>query len=97
MEITTLHWHCGCYWRKQLFHRENTIFLVLDVADLPLKIENTVAWARPLVTYPVMPRAKRVSRGVKKATLNSPPACAPPAHPAQEEAALTPCRHKAFR
>ena len=34
MQITTLHWQGGCYWRKQLFHRENAFFLGLDVADL---------------------------------------------------------------
>jgi hypothetical protein len=41
MQITTLHWQGGCYWRKPLFHRENAFFLVFFVADLPLKIEKS--------------------------------------------------------
>ncbi|MES2362449.1 MAG: hypothetical protein V4646_11685 [Pseudomonadota bacterium] len=40
LEITTHEWHCGCYWRKTRFHREKAFFLMVYVADLPLKVQN---------------------------------------------------------
>jgi hypothetical protein len=77
MQITTLHWQWRCYWRKHSFPRGNAIFLVLYVADLPLKIKKTTVKITPQAVHsPPLPcaSAKKAPRnsatpGVTKASL----------------------------
>ena len=104
MQITTLHWQWGCYWRNQLFHRENAIFLVFYVADLPLKIKKAPARITRQANDCPAPSASAGQKGFGKiaiegtARASRPSAFATPqrVHPTQELAALTPRHHTEF-
>jgi hypothetical protein len=92
MQITTLHWQGGCYWRKQRFHRENAFFWVWMLQIYFDRIEITAPGA--------MQRARNAAlRHISQAAMQAAKTALPTAgraHPAPEEAGLTPRQHTAF-